>query len=134
MATFLDDLVYLLENNSIGTQGVNIFVSSKATIPTGNGPYLTIIETGGTSPDYVQGQITPAYARPAAQLMCRGISYPAVRTMLSNALAVLCAVNNQAVNGTRYLWIHAMQEIGDRGLDQMDRATVGVNVIAQKVA
>lgn len=129
---FIEDLISLLETASVGTGNVNIFATSKSAIPQGNGPYLGIAETGGTSPDYIQDQILPAYHKPTAQLTCRSISYLSARTMLANAVNALCVVNNQTVNGTWYLSIHPMQEIGDRGLDSLQRATVGVNVIASK--
>jgi hypothetical protein len=131
--SFLEDIIALLESASVGTQNVNIFASTKAAIPKGNGPYLSIVETGGTSPDYIQNQILPAYHKPTAQLTCRAVSYSSARSMLANALNAMCAVNNQTVNGTFYQSIRPMQEIGDRGLDLIDRPTVGVNVIAEKV-
>ncbi len=129
---FLDDLIYLLETASVGTGNVNIFASTKAAIPLGNGPYLGLVETGGTSSDDIQNQNLPGYKHPAVQLTCRSVSYSSARSMLANALDVICAVRNQTVNGTWYLSIRPMQEIGDRGLDQLSRAMVGVNVIAEK--
>lgn len=129
---FIEDLIYLLESNSIGVGNVNIFATTKAAIPQGNGPYLSIIETGGSGPDYIQNQALPAYKHPTAQLTCRSVSNPSARSMLANALAVICAVRNQTVNGTWYLKIRPMQEIGDRGMDQIQRAMVGVNVMAEK--
>ena len=45
---FLDEIKDRLVAQGVGTYGSNIFLGSKAVIPTGDGPYLSIIETGGT--------------------------------------------------------------------------------------
>lgn len=46
-----EDIVQLLEDAGLGTEGTDIFYTAKATIPSGDGPYTLIIATGGLEPD-----------------------------------------------------------------------------------
>ena len=96
--TFEEELVKLLETALVGTFGTNIFASSMAAVPIGDGPYLTIITTGGTAPMYNQNTSTPAHQRPSAQLVARAGSYPAARTMARAAYDALSKVRNVTVN------------------------------------
>src|SRR4051812_40452554 len=60
--------------------GTNIFSTSKAIIPTGAGPYLSLIETGGTGSDITQNG--SPIERPSMQFMSRATSPTAGRAML----------------------------------------------------
>lgn len=130
----LEDLLVLWQTANVAIPNVNIFATSKAAIPAGDGPYTGIRETGGTSPTYVHNQNLPAYAYPTVQLVTCAKTSQIARAALKALLDVACNVRNQTINGTLYQRIRPMQEIGDRGLDNLDRPTVGVNLMATKVS
>ena len=98
--TFYEELRNLLEDAGVGTRNVDIFGSSKAKIPTGDGPYLLILETGGTAPMKVQNSKSPRYQRPSAQIVVRGKSNSAARAMAFDAYDALAGVRNQDVDNT----------------------------------
>jgi hypothetical protein len=128
---WIDDLVTLLQAANVGTFGVNIFASTKSVIPNGAGPFLSIIETGGTSPDNTQNSAVPAYDRPGAQLVSRAATYVAARAMLKAALAAVI-IENQFVNGIWYVKIRPNQSIFDAGQDNVERAQCKVNILGDK--
>lgn len=93
--TLLEELVKILTDAGVGTYGNNIFDTSKADIPDGNGPYLSIIETGGTSPERTQNLVlTPAYPQPSAQIVVRATDYTDARTMARAAYVALAKIRN----------------------------------------
>lgn len=93
--TLLEEIVTILEDAGVGTYGTDIFDSSKADIPTGAGPYLSIIETGGAPPERTQNSVsTPAYPQPTAQLVVRATDYTDARTMARAAYNALAPIRN----------------------------------------
>lgn len=50
VADFKLEIVKLINNAGYGTLGVDIFIGPTAVIPVGDGPYISIIDTGGISP------------------------------------------------------------------------------------
>lgn len=132
---FLDDLVTILTTAGVGTFNVNIFASSKATIPPGAGPYLTLAETGGSGPEGTHNAAAagfPAYVRPNAQILVRALSYSAARAMSDAAYSALFPVRNRFVNGVFWRQIVCLQEPFDMGLDDLNRATVVFNIACTK--
>jgi hypothetical protein len=96
--TFIEELVKLLEDASVGTSGTNIFAASSADIPTGDGPYLLIRPTSGLFSLRTHNKTTePAYPRPTAQIIVRARTYGAAETMANNAFIALVNVRNQNV-------------------------------------
>lgn len=99
--TFTEELAKILTDANVGILGANIFISSKVTLPPveeNDGPYLSIIETGGTNPDRTHNVISPpAYARPSAQVVCRDVKYTVARALARAAYNALAAVRNQTV-------------------------------------
>lgn len=130
--SFLDDVAARLVAQGVGTLGTNIFLSSKAVVPTGNGPYLSLIETGGTGPTRVHNKAGASTLRPTAQVLTRAVSYPAARAMAKAAYDALDGVWNTTLSGTFYQKITARQEPTDIGLDGAGRVMVVFNVDAQK--
>lgn len=97
---FAEEILGLLVAAGVGTANVDIFVSSKRKLPTDDGPYLSLIETGGTTPERTQNDISPpAYPRPSMQLVARAKSYDAARIMARNAYNALVGIRNQIVAG-----------------------------------
>lgn len=96
--TFTEEIVALLVAAGVGTEGVNIFVGSKVSIPNGAGPYLHIVETAGREPDDTHNSLTvPAYERPGAQIVVRALTRPPARTMANAAYRALNPIINTSV-------------------------------------
>jgi hypothetical protein len=95
--TWAEEVTALLVNGGVGVYNTNIFRSSKAVIPTGAGPYLTIIETGGVAGVKIHNQLAPAYPRPAARIVVRASTVAAARAMAWAAHTVLAGVSNLTV-------------------------------------
>jgi len=133
MAEWTDDIGAYLVAEGVGVLATNIYISSKAPIPPGDGPFLSIIETGGSGPDRTQNSVLQnAYENPSAQILVRGKSYVAARAKLRLAYNAFVKVRNQTINGTWYLWMRPQQEFIDLGLDETGRARVAFNVFACK--
>lgn len=128
----LDEIAARLVAQGVGTTGSNIFLGSKAVIPTGAGPYLSLIETGGLSPTRVHNIAGASTTRPTVQVLVRATSYPAARSMAKAAYDALDGVWNTTLSGTFYQKITARQEPTDIGLDGSGRVMVVFNVDAQK--
>lgn len=97
--TFVQEIINLLQTAGVGVFGTNIFASSRANLPTGNGPFLSIIPTTGMSPMNTQNDINPpAYQRPGAQIVVRARSYVAAESMARAAYTALVGIRNQTVN------------------------------------
>jgi hypothetical protein len=93
--TFIGELLKLLQ--SVGAFGTTIFAGSAAVLPT-SGTFLSIVETGGTSPERTQNSVsTPAYQRPSAQIVARADTYVAAKTLANAAYDALVGVRNQNV-------------------------------------
>lgn len=72
------EIVQILENAGLATSGTDTFIGSAAVLPTGNGPYLNIRNTGGTSPLTTHnGDI---YERQSVHIVVRASTYTAART------------------------------------------------------
>jgi hypothetical protein len=128
---FLDEIAAKLVTASVGTVGSNIFLGSKAIIPVGNGPYLSLVETGGSAPTRIQNVATAHTQRPTAQVSVRAKSYQAARTMLQ-AYVALVGTFNTTLSGTFYQSITARQEPTDVGLDDAGRAMIVFNIEVEK--
>lgn len=129
---FLDEIAAKLVTASVGTIGSNIFLGSKAIIPVGNGPYLSLVETGGSAPTRIQNVAAAHTQRPTAQVSVRAKSYQAARTMLQAAYAALDGTFNTTLSGTFYQSITARQEPTDVGLDDAGRAMIVFNIEVEK--
>jgi len=100
-STFLEEVISMLVTAEVGRftgNNRNIFASAAANIPSGDGPFLVVAETGGTAPERIHNQLSPAYQRPGAQLVARATSYQAARTMAIAAYNALVGVRNHTVN------------------------------------
>lgn len=134
---FLDDLTTKLVAAGVGTisgSSKNIFSSSGAAIPSGAGPYLIIVETGGFAPTRIHNKPGAATQRPTAQLtVVAGAGFPTARAMASAAYTALDGIWNTTINGVFYQKIVALQEPTDVGPEPgTNRAMVVFNLEAQK--
>lgn len=126
----LDHVVEILTKAGVGIDNQTIFRTSKAQIPTGVGPYLTVTETGGSGPEGTHNAVgLPAYLRPTVSILVRGQSTGATRDMIKKAYAALVAFGqrSQAVQGVWYRGAVPLQEPFDTGTDGAGRFTMTVN-------
>ncbi len=127
---FADDVAALLVLEGIGVLNKTIFVSSKAALP--EGFFISIIETGGTAPEYTQGEAAPAYRHQGAQLTFGGEDYDVVAQKAEQSFVVLASVRNRFINFTWYLSISPLQEPFNMGpVDDKGRVRKVFNVIAK---
>lgn len=103
--TLLEELAKILQSAGVGSIHASgnpaanaILTTSGATLGTGDGPYLVIVETPGLGPDHTQNETSPpAYAQPGAQIMVTAKLYSAARAMAFAAYNAFCAVTNATV-------------------------------------
>lgn len=129
----LDEIAARLAAQGVGTVGSDIFLGSKAVIPTGDGPYLSLIETGGTGSRRTHNG-TPV-AKPAVQILSRAKSYTVARTKLKAAWDALGGdkgLHNVTLSSTFYQSITPKQQPTDIGLDGSARPMVVFNIDVEK--
>jgi hypothetical protein len=83
VTAFEDEIMKLISNAGLGTFGVDSFIGPDAVVPTGDGPYINIIDTGGLDPMETHNGST--YERLSVQIVVRATNFTAART---RALAV----------------------------------------------
>src|SRR5678816_3386916 len=107
---FIDDIITILQNAGVGTLNSNIFGSTKADVPSGDGPYLSVRATGGTSPENTHNSTTrPAYLRPGAQLVVTAKSYKTAESMAVKAFNALFPIRNQLIGSGWHRRIRPIQ-------------------------
>jgi len=74
--------------------GTDIFIGPLAVIPTGDGPYTEIIDTGGESPEYIHNTDDASYERLSMQIVVRAKSYTVARTRAQAVWRALDGVRN----------------------------------------
>jgi hypothetical protein len=130
---FLDEIAAYLATQGVGIVGSSIFLGSKAVIPSGSGPYMSLTETGGTAPTRIHNVPGAHTQRPTAQIMARGTSYKTTRAMIKAAYDALDGKFNTTIGGTFYQKITARQEPTDLGLDEDgSRVTIVFNIEVEK--
>ena len=128
----LDELAARLVSLGIGTIGASIFLGSKAIIPVGDGPFITLTETGGSAPTRIHNKNPVNTQRPTAQIAVRAKSYLVARQKAKDAYAALDGVYNTSLSGVLYHSITARQEPTDIGLDDAGRPLIVFNVECEK--
>jgi len=126
---FTDDLVTILVNAGVGQATINIFVGAKVALPIGPGPFLTIRENGGSSPEGTHNSVgVPAYVRPSAQIVTRAEDLADARLMAQKAYDALFPIRNQFINGTFWRQITIRHEPGELGEDENGRPRIFFNI------
>lgn len=96
--TFAEEILALLVTAGAGTLGTDLFLGGLYTLPTGAGPYLQVILTAGRESDKTHNLIaTPAYVRPAAQIVSRAKTYGPAKAKIILAYNALRGVVNRNV-------------------------------------
>lgn len=128
----LNEISARLVAQGVGVVGSNIFMGSKSNIPTGNGPYLSLTETGGSGPTRVHNKASANTLRPTVQVAVRALNYVDARTMIKAAYDALDGVFNTMISGVFYQKITARQEPTDIGLDDLKRVLLVFNIDIEK--
>lgn len=112
-----EEVASLLVAAGVGTLNTNIFGSSARNIPDGDGPYLSIIETGGTTPLRIHNAVasgvvvaTEGYERPSFQIVVRARTFSEARLMARRAYKAL-RIRNRLV-GTSALTLTSLTRSG----------------------
>jgi len=129
---FLDEIAAYLEAQGVGTVSSNIIKGSRGVIPTGDGPYLSLTETGGSAPGRIHNVRTAHPQRPTAQICVRAKRYDVARAMADAAYVALDGTFNTTLSGVFYQKITARQEPQDIGLDVKERPMVVFNIEVEK--
>lgn len=115
-----------------GIPTVTIFSSPSASIPSGDGPYSQINETGGMSPMNTQDVAPPAYQQPGAQCVAIAKTQAAAYARSIAMYNSLVVVRNMTLSGTWYMEIIPSQEPFSFPVDALGRARVIFNIRALK--
>lgn len=129
---FLDEIAAKLAGEGVGVLETSIFISSASIPPVGDGPYLSLKETGGSGSTRIHNKAGAATHRPSAQVAVRAKTYPEARLMAKAAHEVLDGIFNESLSGVQYLSITARQQPVDAGADNVGRAMVVFNIDAEK--
>lgn len=128
---WLDDLKTIIV--AAGIPAASVMLTSQAVPSKGDGPFLSIIGTGGPAGERTQNLAGLAYNRPTAQIMSRAIDITAALDQLKTAFDACDVVLNQSINSVWYLEIRPLQsDFVDLGPDELGRARVAFNVLGFK--
>lgn len=127
----LDDIADLLS-----TGGISGTVY-KGWMPDAGTTAVAVYETGGQRSVHAMGA-EPGQAvveRPRVQVVTRaaGDDYQTARNAANNAFRLLDGVRERTINGTRYLWICAVQSPFLMGRDANQRVLIAANFDVMKV-
>lgn len=128
---WLDDILTVLESGSVGSGGIDIWLTLQAAVPRlpNGSATLHIVETSGSGPERIQNNvIRPAFLKPSAQLVARADDSAAAEAMARAAYNALFPVRNQMVNSGWYRSIKPIQEPYDLNVDLNAQAQWGFNV------
>jgi hypothetical protein len=129
---FLDEIAARLVAQGVGILGSSIILGSKGVIPEGDGPYISLTETGGSGPTRIHNIAGANPQRPTAQIAVRARSYLVARAKAKEAYLALNGVWNTTISGVFYQKITARQEPTDIGLDDEKRPMIVFNIDAEK--
>ncbi len=99
-ASFIQEILAVLEAAGVGTRAVDLFGSSQVAIPGPEvpGPFLVVRSRGGTTPMGTHNDGPGAYRQPGAHFLVHGRDAAAAEAMAQAAYGALLAVRNQAVS------------------------------------
>lgn len=133
--SLLDDVAVLYVSEGLGTEGTDIFGSTLSIIPKlDSGAVISIIETGGTNPDFFQNNTRkPAYTNPTALVMVTAVDYQTARNKAQAAYDVSTRAN-ETINGKFYQKLRPLNEPGDQKPDGRGNARVSFNILGKRRA
>lgn len=89
------EMASLIQDASLGTLGTDMWYGQKAVLPTGDGPYMRVVATGG--PHSLETHDGSEYERPTFQVTVTGTSYNTTRTRAYAIWRTLKGVRNTTV-------------------------------------
>jgi hypothetical protein len=129
----IDEICDRLVVKGVGAMNLTIFTGSRANIPTGSGPYLSVVSTGGTGSSKTHNNT--ATQRPTLSLTSRAsaplLAYALARAAY-DALGGENGLHNITLSGVFYLRIVARQEPTDIGADSSGRTMWVFNIDVEK--
>jgi len=133
---FIDEIAARLVAQGVGT--INhattngIYRSSQAKIPAGEGPFITITDTGGSGSTRVHNSKSAETHLATAQIVTRAAKYEVALAKAMQAYNALDGIYNTTLSGTFYQHVRARQLPTDIGLDDSSRPMLSFNIDAQK--
>ncbi len=99
-ATFIQEILAVLEAAGVGTRSVDLFGSSQVALPGPDvdGPFLVVRSTGGAAPLGTHNEGAGALRRPGVQILAHGRDGEAAEAMAQAAYSALVAVRNREVS------------------------------------
>lgn len=127
--SFTTDLIVLMSTNGFGSFGVDIFKSAKSVPANGDGPFTTIIPTGGLGDmgTHNDSRNAVAYEQPSAQIIVRAEDADVAEGRARDLYFLLNFVD-QFVNGTWWMKCSPKQEPFELPLDGKSRARFAFNI------
>lgn len=92
-----EELIKVLSTAGLATSGTDAFIGPAVELPVGNGPYITVRNSGGSAPIQAHGPNGSRYERLSAQIVVRAKSYTVARTRALAVWRALHGVRNQTV-------------------------------------
>lgn len=129
----LDEIRDRLVAQGVGVYGSTIFNASTALIPGGDGPFISLTESGGSGS--LRTHNGTAVARPSVQVLTRGKNYSVTRTKAKQAFEALGGdkgLHNVTLTGVFYQNITPRQQPTDIGLDANARVMISFNIDVDK--
>jgi hypothetical protein len=102
----LADITAYLEDEGVGTQGVNLFYSL---MPDQPDSCVAVFEYGGRPPVFEHDSPQPALEYPRVQVLARDPDYDTARSLARDAHLALSEVVNMTLGATRFLRITPLQ-------------------------
>lgn len=95
---FVREIGKLINDAGLGTFATDMFIGTEAILPKGNGPFVTIINTGGESPESIHNSASGhAYENLSFQIVVRARTYDDAETRALAVWRVLDGVRNTTV-------------------------------------
>ncbi len=92
------EIAKLINDAGLGTLDSDMFIGRKIPLPKeGDGPFIQILNTGGTEPDYIHNSDGPNLQNPSCQILVRGKQFELTRTRIWAIWRILNSVRNQTV-------------------------------------
>lgn len=128
-STFIPDLIVYLSGGLSLVYGTNLFKGPLAKMPDGDGPFVSIIRTGGLGAEATHNSPdAPAYERPTAQIVSRAVAYDVAENMAYQVYDLLWPVQDQVINGTYWRVLNVRSEPFDLPPDEKGLARLAFNI------
>lgn len=118
----IDDIADFLEDEGIGTVGTDIFVGHSPDDEDVSQNIISVIDTGGTTPD----PYLPTH-EPTFQVFVRNTSFLNGKNKLEAVRSALHRTGDTTIGSTKFMFILAISEGGSLGKDEVGRELFSIN-------